>query len=71
MQPPDLTAWRAAHGLSRREAGEVLGVPAKTLEGLEYGRYPHSALWGPISRIIAIMEAQNGQNQITTPDVAD
>ena len=71
MTPDLLREWREQRKLSRRKAGEFFGVPAKTLEGLEYGRYPHSALWGPISRIIAIMEAQNGQNQIATSNVAD
>ena len=71
MQPTDLTAWRTAKRLSRREAGEALGISARTLEGLEYGRYPDSALWGPIARIINLMESQNGADKITAPHVAD
>lgn len=54
--PTTLREWREQRGLSRRKAGEVLRVLPKTLEGLEYGRYPTSALWGPISVIVGMME---------------
>jgi transcriptional regulator with XRE-family HTH domain len=31
-------AWRASHGLSAAAAAELLGLPARTLEGIEQGR---------------------------------
>jgi transcriptional regulator with XRE-family HTH domain len=31
-------AWRAAHGLSAAAAAEMLGLPLRTLEGIEQGR---------------------------------
>lgn len=36
--------WRAAAGLTASRAAEVLGIPARTYEGIEQGRgfaYPH------------------------------
>jgi DNA-binding XRE family transcriptional regulator len=55
MTPETLRAWRTTCGLSRRAAAETLGISERTLEGLEYGRYAASPLWGPIGRIIALM----------------
>ena len=31
-------AWRAARGISAADAAEVLGLPVRTLEGIEQGR---------------------------------
>lgn len=36
----------------------MLGVNERTLEGLEYGRYPVSPLWGPITRIVELIGEQ-------------
>lgn len=36
----------------------MLGVNERTLEGLEYGRYPVSPLWGLIARVIELMGDQ-------------
>lgn len=55
MDPASLRSWRDAQGLSRRVAAELLGISERTLEGLEYGRYAASPLWGPITRIIEML----------------
>jgi transcriptional regulator with XRE-family HTH domain len=56
MDAPTLRAWRTARRLSRREAAEVLGINERTLEDLEYGRSTKSPLWGPIAKIIGLLE---------------
>jgi DNA-binding transcriptional regulator YiaG len=55
MDAATLRAWRDARGLSRREAAPLLGINVRTLEDLEYGRSPNSALWGAIARVIELM----------------
>lgn len=50
-----LREWRHERGLSRKAAAELLAISERTLEGLEYGRYNASPLWGPIGRIIELM----------------
>ena len=57
MNPATLRAWRNARGLSRQEAAKVLAVPWRTIETLETGRAPQSALWGPLSRIVELLDA--------------
>jgi transcriptional regulator with XRE-family HTH domain len=57
LDPPTLRAWRTARGLSRTEAAALLGISARTLETLEYGRKASSALWGPLARVIALLDA--------------
>ena len=67
MTPADLRAWRDARGLSAREAAPLLGVSHRTLEGLEQGRYPKSALWAAMARVIesiAIVEKSTGENDM-------
>lgn len=58
MTPDALRAWREGRGLSRRAAAEALGINERTLEGLEYGRSPDSALWGPLERLIVLLDMQ-------------
>jgi transcriptional regulator with XRE-family HTH domain len=55
MTPDTLRTWRAARKLSRRAAASLLGISERTLEGLEYGRYAGSPLWGPIARIVQLL----------------
>ena len=55
MTAATLRAWRNARGLSRKAAAELLAISERTLEGLEYGRYDASPLWGPIARIIELL----------------
>ena len=58
MTPDTLLAWRKGRGLSRRAAAEALGINERTLEGLEYDRYPNSVLWGPLARLIVLLDMQ-------------
>jgi transcriptional regulator with XRE-family HTH domain len=51
-----LRAWRSSRGLSRQQAADMLGINPRTLEGLEQGRYPGSPLWGPVSRLIELLD---------------
>jgi transcriptional regulator with XRE-family HTH domain len=60
MTPETLRAWRKARGLSRREAAEMLAVNERTLERLEYGLAPTSALWGPIDKIVEMGHLLSG-----------
>lgn len=34
----------------------MLGVPVRTLEGLEQGRSPASPLWGVLARLLEALE---------------
>lgn len=52
LTPATLKAWRKSHALSRRAAAELLRINERTLETLEYGLYPASALWGPLSLLL-------------------
>ena len=56
MDAATLRTWRDARGLSRREAAALLGVSERTLETLEYGRSPTSALWGTLARVVDLMD---------------
>ena len=38
MTAADLRAWRRDQGLTRRQAGEALGVSSRTIEAYELGR---------------------------------
>ncbi len=40
MTPAELRAWREARPLNRAEADEILGLSARMIETLEYGRSP-------------------------------
>jgi len=55
MNPTELRAWRDARNLSRREAAAFLRINDRTLEDLEYGRSPKSALWGLIGLVIELI----------------
>ena len=55
MDAATLRTWRERCALSTREAADKLGIPARTLEGLEQGRSPASPLWGPIARIVELL----------------
>lgn len=55
MDASSLRAWRDSSGLSLDGAADLLGVNPLTLLDLENGRAPGSALWGPISRIVALV----------------
>jgi DNA-binding transcriptional regulator YiaG len=57
LTPTTLRAWREARGMSRAEAAVAFCVPLRTLEKLEQNRSETSALWGPLSRIIELIEA--------------
>lgn len=59
MTAETLRAWRADLGMSRRTAAEALGVNERTLETLEYGRSPTSALWGPIGRVVELLRERD------------
>lgn len=66
MSRVDIRAWREARGLSRRNAGVLLGLNPRTLEGLETGRAPRSAAWTPAKRIIALLSrVEELQAQVT------
>ena len=54
--PIILREWRTVRNLTRKEAGLVFRVNERIIEGLEYGRFPKSPLWGPISRIIDLIK---------------
>lgn len=56
MQPADLRAWRERLGLSQSRAAALVGVPVRTLQGLELGRSPGSPLWGPLDRLTRYVE---------------
>ena len=56
MDATTLRAWRDARGLTRYEAGAMLAISWRTLETLEAGKSPTSALWGPIGRIIELLD---------------
>ena len=56
LDPETLRAWRKSRGMTKREAGLLLQIPMRTLETLEAGRSPSSALWGPLGRIIQLLE---------------
>lgn len=58
MDADALRAWREGRGMSRRAAAEALGINERTLEGLEYDRSPNSVLWGPLERLIAMLDLQ-------------
>lgn len=58
VDAPTLRAWRSERGLSGKAAAELLGVSTRTLEGLEQGRSPTSPLWGPISRLVKLLEKE-------------
>lgn len=57
LDAPTLRAWRAYRGIQRAEAAQLLGIPIGTLETLERGRSPGSALWGPLGRVIELINA--------------
>ena len=54
--PTTIRAWRHKNGWTKREAAEQLNIPSRTYETLEAGRSPSSALWGPLGRIIQLLE---------------
>jgi cytoskeletal protein RodZ len=56
MTGAELKAKRERLGLSRSQAETVTGVPARTLEGIEQGRFPHSPLLAPLSKLLAYVE---------------
>ena len=58
MTPTTLRAWREQRGLTRQDAEPLLGVPWKTIETLETRPRPNSPLWGPIARIVELLDAQ-------------
>jgi len=58
MNPQSLRAWRVDRGLTRQEAAPLLGISERTLQELEYGRHPASLLWGPIERIVFLLDEQ-------------
>jgi DNA-binding transcriptional regulator YiaG len=51
-----IRAWRHKNGWTKREAAAMLNIPTRTYETLEAGRTKSSALWGPITRIVKLME---------------
>jgi transcriptional regulator with XRE-family HTH domain len=57
LTPADLRAWREAHGLTQAAMAERCGIPRKTLEGLEQGRRPTSALFGPLAKLLEAWDA--------------
>jgi len=56
LNPTTIRAWRHKNGWTKREAAEQLNIPTRTYETLEAGRTKSSALWGPITRIVQLME---------------
>jgi hypothetical protein len=65
LDPVSLREWRTSRNLSRKEAGIVFRVNERVIEGLEYGRFPKSALWGPFSRIInLIRQTEDAEGKI-------
>ncbi len=54
--PASLRAWRDARALSRRDAGEILGVNERTIETLEYGRAENSVLWPILGRLTEALD---------------
>ena len=55
MTPAALREWRETQGYSQADAALMLGVNLRTLQDLEQGRSPSSALWGPIQRVIDLL----------------
>ncbi len=55
MDASTLRAWRAAQSMSQGRAAAMLGVPLRTLQGLEQGRALSSPLWGPLARLMALL----------------
>jgi len=55
VTPDALREWRWRRGLSRQDAAPLLGIPWKTIETLETRPRPNSPLWGPIARIVELM----------------
>jgi hypothetical protein len=63
--PIILREWRTVRNLTRKEAGLVFRVNERIIEGLEYGRFPNSPLWGPISQIIyLIQQKEKGEGKL-------
>jgi DNA-binding transcriptional regulator YiaG len=54
LTPETLRAWREARGLTRQDAADLFQTPKATLEGLETGRRPNSALWGPLAVLMQV-----------------
>jgi len=61
ITPATLRAWRDARGWTRTEAAQAFGVPAATLAGLEAGRRPESPLFGPLTRLIALLDERDAR----------
>jgi transcriptional regulator with XRE-family HTH domain len=57
MNPSELRAWRQEHGLTQAQLSELLDVSQATLEGIEQGRRPGSALLGPIGVLLRTWDA--------------
>ncbi len=57
MTPAELRAWRQEHGLTQAHLSDLLNVSQATLEGIEQGRRPGSALLGPIGVLLRTWDA--------------